>query len=129
MAAVRYTLARLVLFAAALGLLYLLGARGVLLVVLALLVSGLISVIALSGQRDRMSAELAEQYQRLRRRAGERAKPPGDERRGGAGDVEDGVHGSGPERGHNGEPDGGQDGGHGRGASDDRPDDGTSPGR
>lgn len=47
-----YTAARVVLFAVALGLLYLLGARSWLLLLLALLASGLASYILLSRQRD-----------------------------------------------------------------------------
>ncbi|HZB31797.1 MAG TPA: DUF4229 domain-containing protein [Streptosporangiaceae bacterium] len=51
-----YTAARLALFAAAAGVLYLLGARGLLLVALAVLISGLVSLVLLSRQRDAMSA-------------------------------------------------------------------------
>lgn len=51
----RYTGARALLFAIALGVLYLLGARQLLLFVLALLVSALASYVLLSKQRDELS--------------------------------------------------------------------------
>jgi Protein of unknown function (DUF4229) len=54
-----YTTARLLLFIAATGLLYLAGARGLLLLGLALLVSGIASYVILSRQRDRMSGALS----------------------------------------------------------------------
>jgi hypothetical protein len=51
-----YTAARLAIFAATAGVLALFGARGFLLLLLALLISGIVSFVLLSGQRDRMSA-------------------------------------------------------------------------
>ncbi|MFB4305580.1 DUF4229 domain-containing protein [Actinomadura sp. GTD37] len=51
-----YTLARLAIFAATAGVLALFGARGFLLLLLALLISGVVSYVLLSAQRDRMSA-------------------------------------------------------------------------
>ncbi|MFA1549351.1 DUF4229 domain-containing protein [Actinomadura chokoriensis] len=51
-----YSLARLAIFAATAGVLALFGARGFLLLLMALLVSGIVSYVLLSGQRDRMSA-------------------------------------------------------------------------
>jgi hypothetical protein len=51
-----YTLARLVIFAATAGVLALFGARGFLLLLLALVISGIVSYVLLSAQRDRMSA-------------------------------------------------------------------------
>ncbi|WP_433464848.1 DUF4229 domain-containing protein [Spirillospora sp. CA-142024] len=51
-----YTAARLTIFAATAGVLALFGARGFLLLLLALLISGIVSYVLLSGQRDRMSA-------------------------------------------------------------------------
>lgn len=50
-----YTLSRLAVFAATLGVLYLLGARGALALLLALLISGLVSYVLLSRQRDALS--------------------------------------------------------------------------
>ena len=54
-ATLAYTSARILLFVAALGLLYLAGARGLLLIGLALVISGIVSFIVLSRQRDAMS--------------------------------------------------------------------------
>lgn len=51
-----YTAARVLIFLATAGLLALFGARGFLLLLLALLISGVVSLVLLSGQRDRMSA-------------------------------------------------------------------------
>jgi hypothetical protein len=53
-----YSAARLALFAAAAGVLFLVGARGLLLVALAVLFSGLASYVLLSRQRDAMSSAL-----------------------------------------------------------------------
>ncbi len=53
-----YTSARILLFVVAMILLYLVGARSLLLVALALLVSGIASFVLLSKQRDRMSGAL-----------------------------------------------------------------------
>ncbi|HEX3959144.1 MAG TPA: DUF4229 domain-containing protein [Trebonia sp.] len=54
-----YTSARILLFVAALVVIHLAGAQGWLLILLALLVSGLASYILLSRQRDKMSAALS----------------------------------------------------------------------
>ncbi|MFC4052926.1 DUF4229 domain-containing protein [Actinomadura syzygii] len=54
-----YTAARLVIFIATAGVLALFGARGFLLLLLALLISGVVSYVLLSAQRDRMSAVVA----------------------------------------------------------------------
>ncbi|HEY8480482.1 MAG TPA: DUF4229 domain-containing protein [Spirillospora sp.] len=51
-----YTVARVAIFAATAGVLALLGARGFLLVMLAVLISGVVSYVVLAAQRDRMSA-------------------------------------------------------------------------
>jgi hypothetical protein len=51
-----YTSARLVIFIATTGVLALFGARGFLLLLLSLLISGIVSFVLLSSQRDRMSA-------------------------------------------------------------------------
>ena len=53
-----YTTARILLFVAATGLIYLAGARGLLLLGLALVVSGAASYILLSRQRDAMAGAL-----------------------------------------------------------------------
>jgi Mn2+/Fe2+ NRAMP family transporter len=69
--ALAYSLARLGLFLAALLLLYLVGARGLLLLALALLVSGIISFVVLSRQRDAMSSSLSSRFRGMRTRFGE----------------------------------------------------------
>ncbi len=61
-----YTAARALLFAVAFGVVYLLGARGLLAAVLALLISGLVSFVLLSRQRDALSASLVAGMGRIR---------------------------------------------------------------
>ena len=56
---IAYTTARILLFVAATGMLYVLGARGILLLGLALIVSGIASYVLLSRQRDAMSGAIA----------------------------------------------------------------------
>lgn len=63
-----YTLARILLFAVTLGLLYLVGARGLLMVALALVISGIISFVVLSRQRDAMSGAIASRIGGFRER-------------------------------------------------------------
>ncbi len=60
-----YTLARLAVLAASFGVLYVAGARGILLIVLAVLVSGLISYWLLSGLRDRLTVSVQARAQRI----------------------------------------------------------------
>jgi len=67
-ATLAYTAARILLFAVILGLLYLVGARGLLLVGLALVISGIISFIVLSRQRDAMSGAISSRLSRARAR-------------------------------------------------------------
>src|SRR5260370_10589534 len=57
-----YTSARILLLVAAMGLLYLAGARGILLVALAFAVSALASYVLLSRQRDAMSGAIARRF-------------------------------------------------------------------
>jgi Mn2+/Fe2+ NRAMP family transporter len=63
-----YTTARILLFAAAAMLFYLAGARGLLLLGLALVVSGAASYVMLSRQRDAMSGALVNRLRTLRAR-------------------------------------------------------------
>ncbi|HYZ53040.1 MAG TPA: DUF4229 domain-containing protein [Streptosporangiaceae bacterium] len=70
-AALSYTTARLVLFLVALVLLYFAGARGLLLAALALLVSGIVSFVLLSRQRDAMSGVLTSRLRGMRNRTSE----------------------------------------------------------
>jgi hypothetical protein len=69
--ALTYTSARILLFLAALVLLYLAGARGLLLAALALLVSGIASLVLLSRQRDAMSSSLTARLRGARTRVSE----------------------------------------------------------
>ena len=64
-----YTAARLVLFLVALLLLDLAGARGLLLVALALLISAILSYVLLSRQRDAMAGALSHRLRGVRGRA------------------------------------------------------------
>lgn len=68
-----YTSARILLLVVALILLYLCGARGIVLLALAFLVSALASYVLLSKQRDAMSGALA---RRLARKAEKREHKP-----------------------------------------------------
>jgi cell division protein FtsW (lipid II flippase) len=69
-----YTAARIVLFAVALGIVYLAGARGLLALAIAVVVSGLASFVLLSRQRDAMSGVLTG---RIRASQQQRATGPG----------------------------------------------------
>ena len=73
-----YTSARILLFVAALVLLYLAGARGALLLALAIVVSGVVSFIVLSRQRDQMSGALASRLRNWRSRLDEGARTEDD---------------------------------------------------
>jgi hypothetical protein len=68
--ALTYTLSRLTLFVVVLVLLDLAGARGILLIALALLISGLLSYVLLSRQRDAMAGSLFSRLSGRTRRAG-----------------------------------------------------------
>ncbi|MCY9787401.1 DUF4229 domain-containing protein [Nocardiopsis sp. EMB25] len=61
-----YTAARLGLFAAAFGIVYLFGARSWIALMLAWLISGLISYVLLSKLRDQMSAATIERLNKRR---------------------------------------------------------------
>jgi len=67
-ATLAYTSARILLFLAALGLLYLPGARRLLLVGLALVGSGIVSFVVLSRQRHAMSGVLVFRFHQFRSR-------------------------------------------------------------
>ena len=64
-----YTSARILLLVVAVILLYLAGARGLLLLALAFVVSGIASFVLLSRQRDVMSGALATRVRNGRQRA------------------------------------------------------------
>jgi len=61
-----YSTARLALFAATAGVLFLVGARGFLLLALAILISGIVSFVLLSRQRDAVSAAVTDRAARMR---------------------------------------------------------------
>jgi len=65
---IAYTTARILLFVAVTALLYLAGARGVLLLGAALLISGVVSYVLLSRQRDAMSGALMARLKNRRSR-------------------------------------------------------------
>jgi hypothetical protein len=71
--ALRYTSLRLAIFVIALILLWLVRVRGALLVVLALIISGLASYVLLRSQRVAMAAQFAAASERRRTRAARRA--------------------------------------------------------
>jgi Mn2+/Fe2+ NRAMP family transporter len=79
-ATLAYTTARIVLFLLAAVLFYLAGARGLLLLGLALVVSGVASYVVLSRQRDAMSGALVSRFRSLRARIndGARSEDSGD---------------------------------------------------
>jgi len=74
-----YSLARILLFAVALGLLDLLGARGLLLFGLALVISGIVSFVALSRLRDAMSGSITSRIRKFRERLDEGSRSEDDE--------------------------------------------------
>jgi len=73
MAILKYTTLRLLLFVAAAALLYLVGLRGFLLLIVALLVSGMVSLVVLSRSRDDVSSAISHRVSEVNRRIDERA--------------------------------------------------------
>lgn len=71
MALLRYTLLRLGLLAATAGLLWLVGLRGLPLLLVAFLVSGIISLVVLSKARDEVSVALSTRVGTINRRLDE----------------------------------------------------------
>jgi cell division protein FtsW (lipid II flippase) len=74
-----YTSARILLFVISLILLYLAGATGLLLIGLALVISGIVSFVLLSRQRDAMSAALAARIGSFRSRFDEGTRAEDDD--------------------------------------------------
>ncbi|MEO5875367.1 MAG: DUF4229 domain-containing protein [Streptosporangiaceae bacterium] len=66
-----YSSARILLFVATVAILFLCGARGPLLLALSVLISGIVSYVLLSRQRDEVSAVLTEKAQRGKARLDE----------------------------------------------------------
>ena len=73
-----YSLARFLLFAAAFGLVYLAGARGLLLFGLALVISGIISFVVLTRLRDAMSGAITSRISSFRERLDEGSQAEDD---------------------------------------------------
>jgi cell division protein FtsW (lipid II flippase) len=69
-----YTSARVAIFAVTLAVLYAAGMRQLLLLLVAVLVSGLLSYLLLSRQRDAMSRAVVERGEGLRQRMRERTE-------------------------------------------------------
>lgn len=74
-----YTIARILLFAVVLGLLYLVGARGLPLLGLAVLISGIVSFIVLYRQRDAMSGAITTRLSNFRERLDEGTRAEDDD--------------------------------------------------
>jgi Protein of unknown function (DUF4229) len=74
-----YTTARILLFVAVLCLLYLAHVRGVLLLGLGVLISGLISFVLLSRQRDAMSGAITSRIGSFRQRLDEGTRAEDDD--------------------------------------------------
>ena len=77
-ATLAYTAVRFVLFAVAVGLIYLAGARGLLLIALALLVSGAASYVLLSRMRDSMASSINRRIESVRSRLDEGSRVEDD---------------------------------------------------
>ena len=78
-ATLAYSSARLLLLVVVLGLLYVIGARGLLLVGLALAISGIISFVVLSRQRDAMSGAITSRIGSFRQRLDEGTRAEDEE--------------------------------------------------
>ena len=74
-----YTSARILLFVISLIVLYFLGAHGLLLIGLALVISGIVSFVVLSRQRDAMSSALATRIGGFRHRLDEGTRAEDDD--------------------------------------------------
>ncbi len=77
-ATLAYTAVRVLLFIVAGGLIYLAGARGLLLLALALLVSGAASYILLSRMRDKMAGAISSRIESVRSRLDEGSRAEDD---------------------------------------------------
>jgi NADH:ubiquinone oxidoreductase subunit 2 (subunit N) len=77
-ATLAYTGVRFLLFIVAAGLIYLAGARGLLLIGLALVVSGVASYVLLSRMRDRMASSISRRIDSVRSRIDKGARVEDD---------------------------------------------------
>ncbi|HTW05210.1 MAG TPA: DUF4229 domain-containing protein [Streptosporangiaceae bacterium] len=74
-----YTAARILIFAAMFGLLWLIGVRGFAVFGLALIISGILSFVVLSRQRDVMSGALTSRLGNFRQRLDEGTRAEDDD--------------------------------------------------
>jgi Mn2+/Fe2+ NRAMP family transporter len=74
-----YTVARILIFAALFGLLWLIGVRGFAVFGLALIISGIISFVVLSRQRDVMSGSISARIGNFRQRLDEGTRAEDDD--------------------------------------------------
>jgi hypothetical protein len=74
-----YTAARILLFVVVLGVLYLVGARGLPLLGLAVLISGIASFVVLSRQRDAMAGSISSRISNFRHRLDEGTRAEDDD--------------------------------------------------
>jgi hypothetical protein len=72
MALMRYTALRLLVFAVVAVLLWIVGLRGLWLLLVAVLVSGLVSLFVLNRSRDAVSAAYVERREKIKQRMAER---------------------------------------------------------
>ncbi len=72
MAFVRYTALRVLVFVVVAALLWIFGLRGFWLVLVAILLSGFVSLFALNRSRDELSAAIVERRERIKKRMAER---------------------------------------------------------
>ncbi len=72
MAFLRYTALRALIFVIVAALLWIVGLRGFVLLLFALLVSGVVSLFVLNRSRDELSAALVNRQQRIKQRLAER---------------------------------------------------------
>ncbi|HUA29262.1 MAG TPA: DUF4229 domain-containing protein [Streptosporangiaceae bacterium] len=74
-----YTVARILIFAALFGLLWVIGVRGFALFGLALIISGILSFVVLSRQRDAMSGAITSRIGNFRQRFDEGTRAEDDD--------------------------------------------------
>jgi cell division protein FtsW (lipid II flippase) len=78
-ATLAYTTARILIFVISMVLLYLAGARGLLMIALALVISGILSFVLLSRQRDAMSGALTSRIGSFRSRLADGTRAEDDD--------------------------------------------------
>lgn len=78
-ATLAYTSARILLLVVVLGFLYVIGARGWLFIPLGLVISGIISLVLLSRQRDAMSGAITSRLRNFRQQLDQGARREDDD--------------------------------------------------